>query len=290
MKTKFTLLFGIALVILSSCVKNNPKPSWIKIEKWQLEANPLLSGAEGDLIHNFSQAYVYVDNKIVGVFELPIKLPIMLEGDKEIVIFPAIINNGIANQGKMIYPFCESYRVTLNLKKGETTVINPTTRYSSITQFPFVEDFESASIKFTTDPNANAVITQVPHTDPGKTGYCGHVALNQADSLWTGTTHDAMQLPKQGAEVFLEIEYKNTNDILTGVLAITLPGTVRTHPYIRLNKQLGTPVWKKTYINLKQIVSYSVEADYFEQFLQMVIDPTASSSDVYIDNIKVVHF
>ena len=290
MKTKFTLLFGIALVILSSCVKNNPKPSWIKIEKWQLEANPLLSGAEGDLIHNFSQAFVYVDNKMVGIFELPVKLPLLMDGEKEIVIFPAIINNGIALQGKVIYPFCESYKITANLKKGETINITPTTRYASITQFPFVEDFESASIKFTTDPNSNAIISQVQHTDAGRTGYCGHVALNQSDSIWTGVTHDAMNLPKQSAEVYLEIEYKNTNDILTGVLAITLPGTVKTHPNIRLNKQRGTPVWKKTYINLKEIVSFSNDADYFEQFLQMVIDPSATSSDVYIDNIKVVHF
>ena len=288
MKTKFTLLFGFALVILTSCVKNNPKPAWIKIEKWQLEANPLLSGAEGELYNNFSDAWVYVDNKIVGVFELPIKLPILLEGNKEIVIFPAIRNNGIA-KAKKIYPFVESFKVTVNLVKGETINLTPVTRYSSLTKFTFVEDFESASIKFTTDPNSNASISQVAHTDPGRTGYCGHVALNQVDSLWTGVTHDAMELPKQGAEVYFEIEYKNTNDVLTGVLAVTLPGTIKTHPYIRLNKQ-SNPVWKKTYIDLKEIVSYSTDADYFEQFLQMVVDPSATSTDVYIDNIKVIHF
>ncbi len=288
MKTKHTLLFGIALLLLSSCVKNNPKPAWIKIEKWQLEANPLLSGAEGELNHNFTEAWVYVDNKIIGVFELPIKIPLLSEGEKEIVVFPAIKNNGISST-KKIYPFVESFRITKNLIKGETVNITPVTRYSSITTFAFVEDFESASIKFTTDPNSNANIQQILHTDAGKTGYCGHVSLNQTDSLWTGITHDAMQLPKQGAEVYLEIEYKNTNDVLTGVLAITLPGTIKTHPHIRLNKQTN-PVWKKTYIDLKEIVSYSTDADYFEQFLQMVIDPSASSTDVYIDNIKVIHF
>ncbi len=287
MKTKLTFFFGIVLVILTSCVKNNPKPTWIKIEKWQLEANPLLSGAEGELNHNFSEAWVYVDNKIVGVFELPIKFPLLLEGEKEIVIFPAIKNNGISSS-KKIYPFVESYKVTLNLVKGETINVTPVTRYKSITQFVFVEDFESASTKFTTDPNSNAQLNQIPHTDAGKTGYCGHVALNQTDSIWTGVTHDVMQLPRQGAEVYFEIEYKNSNDVLTGVLAINSV-SVATHPYIRLNKQTN-PVWKKMYIDLKEIVSFSTEADYFEQFLQMVIDPSATSSDVYIDNIKVIHF
>ena len=288
MKTKITIIIGFTLLILSSCIKNNPKPSWIQIEKWQLEANPLLSGAEGDLIQGFSEAWVYVDNKVVGVFELPVKLPILTEGAKEIIIYPAIKKNGIAN-AKMIYPFVEPYKMTINLVKGETVNVSPVTRYASIVNFKFVEDFESASIKFTTDPNSNATINQVPHTDPGRTGYCGHIALNQIDSIWTGTTHDDMILPKQSAEVFLEIEYKNTNNILTGVLAIKLPGSVVTHPHIRLNKQTN-PVWKKTYIDLKEIVSFSTSADYFEQFLQMVIDPNATSSDVYIDNIKVIHF
>jgi hypothetical protein len=288
LKAKITLLIGIALVILTSCVKNNPKPSWIKIEKWQLLANPLLSGAEGELIHNFSEAWVYVDNKIVGVFELPIKLPILLEGAKEIVIFPAIRNNGIA-KSKKIYPFVESYKTTINLVKGQTVTINPVTSYFSITNFSFVEDFESASIRFITDPNSNATINQVLHTDPGRTGYCGHIALTMSDSLWTGTTNDGMQLPKQSAEVYLEIEYKNTSDILTGVLAITLPGSVVQHPHIRLNKQTS-PVWKKTYIDLKEIVSFSNTADYFEQFLQILNDKNLVSSDVYIDNVKVIHF
>lgn len=286
---KLTGLFGL-LLIFSSCIKNNPKPVWLEIDQWKLEANPLLSGAEGELNHNFTDAYISIGGKVIGMFELPIKIPVLLEGSQEIQIYPVVRNNGIAAT-KKLYPFCEAHKLTTTLVKGETIHISPVTRYSFATDFAWVEDFESAGIKFTTDPTSNATIVQVQHTDPGKTGNCGHVALTLSDSIWTGYTHDGMNLPIGGAEVYLEIEYKITNNLLTGVLGITLPGTTKINPNIQLNAQdPAVATWRKIYIDLKEIVSSSTTANYFEQYLQAVIDPGKTSSDIYIDNIKVIHF
>jgi hypothetical protein len=100
-----------------------------------------------------------------------------------------------------------------------------------------------------------------------------------------------MVLPQGSAEVYLEIEYKTTNNVLTGVLGITLPGTNKINPNIQLNAQSASDVtWKKIYIDLKEIISSSTTADYFEQYLQAQIDPGKSSSDIYIDNYKIIHF
>ncbi len=286
---KLAGLFGL-LFIFSSCIKNNPTPAWIEIDPWTLQANPLLSGAEGDLIHNFSDAYISIGGKVIGFFELPCKIPVLLDGTQEIMIYPAVVNNGISAT-KKIYPFCDVHKLTATLTKGETTHINPVTRYSQYSDFDFVEDFESAGIKFTTDTTSKATIEQVQHTDPGKTGYCGHISLTELHNVWTGYTHDVMVLPIGGAEVYLEIEYKTTNSLLTGVLAITLPGSTQVNANIQLNPQDPSVVtWRKTYIDLKEIVSASTSADYFEQYLQATIDPGKTSSEIYIDNIKVIHF
>jgi hypothetical protein len=286
---KFLSLFGL-LFIFSSCVKNNPEPTWIQIEKWQLEANPFISGLEGELNHNFTDAYVYIDEKIIGIFELPIKLPLLIDGYKKIMIYPAIRNNGIS-ASKKIYPFCQPHVLYATMVKGETITINPKTQYYTNCNFAFIEDFESAGIKFTTDPSSNAMIEQIPHTDLGKSGNCGHIAMTITDSIWTGYTHAQMVLPKGSAEVFLEIEYKTTNNVLTGVLGITLPGTKKINPNIQLNAQSPTDAtWKKIYIDLKEIVSSSTTADYFEQYLQAQIDAGKTSSDIYIDNYKIIHF
>ena len=56
--------------ILSSCIKNNPDPVWLEVHEWTLESNSELSTLEGELTHNFTEAWVFVDDKIVGVFEL----------------------------------------------------------------------------------------------------------------------------------------------------------------------------------------------------------------------------
>lgn len=285
---KLAGLFGL-LFIFSSCIKNNPKPAWIEIDQWALQANPLLNGAEGDLTHNFTDAYVYVGGKTMGIFELPVKIPVLLEGNLEIKVYPVVRNNGIAATKKM-YPFCEPYVITKNLVKNETIHLAPVTRYSTAAYFPWTEDFESAGIKFTTDPSSNASIEQVSHTDPGKSGHCGHIGLTLSDSAWTGYTHAQMQLPIGGTEVYLEIEYKLTNNLLTGVIGVTLPASKAINPNIQLNAQAaGSAVWRKTYIDLKEIISSSTTADYFEQYLQATIDPGKTSSDIYIDNIKVIH-
>lgn len=277
------------LLIFSSCIKNNPNPAWIEVAVWNLEANPLLSGEEGELNHNFTDAYITVGGKIMGIFELPCKIPVLMDGSQYIEIYPVIRKNGISAT-KGIYPFCQPFTMTADLVKNETLQISPKTRYFTSSEFAFIEDFESASLKFETDGISNASLQQVLHTDPGKSGNCGHISLNATDSLWLGYTHDQMVLPKGGREVYLEIEYKMTNTLLTGVLAIS-PGSVKNHDNIQLNAQeASVATWRKAYIELKEIVSFSLETEYFEQYLKAVLDPGKSSADIYIDNIKVIHF
>ena len=66
---KLTAIF-LLLFTLSSCVKNNDDPSWIEISEWTLEANSAATpGIAGELTHNFSDAWVYVDGELLGVFD-----------------------------------------------------------------------------------------------------------------------------------------------------------------------------------------------------------------------------
>lgn len=285
---KFAWLFGL-MFIISSCIKNNPSPSWIKIEAWSLQANPDLGGKEGVLSHNLTDAWVYVGEKLIGAFELPIKIPVLIEGNQQISVYPAIRNNGISAT-KKIYPFCNPHIITATLNKNETVTINPVTSYVSNCAFVYKEDFELGSISLTTSPNSTASIVRTAHTDPDKTGYCGHIALNSTNVNWTGYTHSQMQLPIGGREVFLEIDYKTSNNLLTGVLGISSSST-KVNPNIQLNAQdPSTMVWKKIYIDLKEIVSSSTTAEYFEQYLEATLDAGKTSSDIYIDNIKVIRF
>jgi hypothetical protein len=88
------ILFILPILILFGCVKNNPDPSWLEVTEWTLQSNTALSGAEGELTQNFSDAWVYIDDEVVGVFEVPFKIPILKSGPCNIKLYPTVRNNG----------------------------------------------------------------------------------------------------------------------------------------------------------------------------------------------------
>lgn len=286
---KHIIVLFCSAVLLSACVKNNPEPVWLSIDKWVLEENPDMENPPGELTQNLSEVWVYVDNKVIGVFELPCKIPVLTSGNKKIQLYPTIRNNGISAT-KKIYPFCEPVVLQMDLVAGQTYNITPTTRYYSTVQI-WQENFSSNTIALDTDDLSNASITVGSDPDitqsPGN-GY-GHIHLTTSDSLWIGYTIDNMDLP-QGEEVYLEIDYRNSNSLLTGVLAIS-NSEIKENPDISLNPQdPSSMVWKKIYIDLKEIVSYSTSAEYFKIYLRALLDNGDTEGDIYIDNINVVHF
>jgi hypothetical protein len=286
MKFTYFLLFALTILFSGSCVKNNPDPSWIYIDNWTLQANK--TNTEGELTHNITDAYVLIDDKIIGYFQLPIKLPLLLEGTKKIAIYPAIHNNGISST-KKTYPFLEPYILTTSLSKNQTLTISPITRYYTQTNF-WIENFEDAGIKLQTNPNFPPILTT--NDDPSILKYgqrYGWIHLTKSDSIWMGTT-TKLGLPQNGAEVYLEIDYMNTNRLLTGVNSYG-SSIFKANPNIQLNaQQNATKKWKKIYIDLKEIISYSPNYNVFEQYFEAELDAGKDSTDIYIDNIKLVYF
>lgn len=289
MKYISILFFGALL--LSSCVKNNPEPVWLSLDKWTLEANSTQVDDAGQLTQNLSEVWVYVDNKIIGVFELPCKIPILVSGNVNIQLYPAVRNNGIAAT-KKIYPFVEPIEIQMDLTAGETYAIPMVTRYYSNVKF-WIEDFESPSqVKLETDDISTTQLTLDDDPAialPGGGSY-GQIHFTSSDSLWVAYTTENQVLPQSGAEVYLEIDYRNSNSLLTGVLGIS-SSDIKQNPNIALNAQdPSSMTWKKIYIDLKEIVSNSTSADYFKQYFRAIIDDGSTPTDIYIDNIKVVHF
>tara|TARA_R110002072_G_scaffold100188_1_gene220569 strand:+ start:1943 stop:2827 length:885 start_codon:yes stop_codon:yes gene_type:complete len=294
MKNSF-LLIGI-LFLLSSCIKNNPDPSWISIEEWSLVANPALSSEEKVLTHNITDAWVFVNGETIGVFELPINIPVLVSGNANIQVFPAVLNNGISAT-KKIYPFLEPHVVQADLVQNETLNIFPVTMYSSSTKFN-IEDFEGASNVVTEGPSSNVIANT--STDPlildpaiNETKFL-KVDINSSNDRWIASTKFNlssinMPLPK-GQEVYLEIDYYNTNQVTSGLIGISATNQVN-NPNVRLNPQdLSEIKWKKIYIDLREVVSGLVSADYFEFSFDALLDDGQSSGIVCLDNMKAVYF
>ena len=277
-------------LIISGCIKNNPDPSWIQINKWTLQSNTDLSGAEGELTENISEAWVYVDDKVIGVFQVPCKIPVLKSGMSNIKIYPTIKNNGISAT-KKIYPFMEVYEVNQELVQNQTLVLNPTTKYKSITNFK-VYDFELTNMYLENDPNTSLAHIQYDNTNlqPFNGNFYGKVLLNQTDSSWVAYTTEQLSFTK-GREVYLELDYYNTNTLVTGLIFVNPDATKTNNINIQLNSQDESSVkWKKIYIDLKELIGNAPNGCNYLQSFQANLNSGKTSSEIRLDNIKLVYF
>jgi len=285
-------LFFIPILLLLGCVKNNPDPSWLEVTEWTLLSNTGLSGAEGELTHNFSDAWVYIDDEVIGVFEVPFKIPILKSGPCNIKVYPTIRNNGIS-ASKKIYPFMEVFEVNTELIQNQTITLNPVTKYNSMSQFS-IEDFEDPlNLNIMVDQNTSA-IKSTPTSNIDLQSFNGNfyglIQLNTLDSTWIASTQNQLNINK-GRDAYLEIDYYNTNSLTTGLIYVKPDNSTQNNPNIRLQTQDPSSIrWKKIYIDLKELIGYSPNGSNYLQSFIASLDEGKNEGEIRLDNIKVVYF
>lgn len=286
MKSLFLLLIIGASFLLAGCVKNNPDPSWIEIKEFVLEKNPLLNNNEGDLSrHALTNGWIYINEKFIGIFELPCKIPVLITGPASIRVYPTILNNGVSAT-KKLFPFTEPYETAIELIQNETATIEPITRYTSGTTF-WVEDFEGSTIKIT-DGND----TQASHTlEPMNGNNVGKITLNQSAPYWSA--YISLEVSDQtpftfplGSEVYLEFECENTHPVKTTCIWAAADGTVGSQVHYGVSAY--NDGWKKMYIDFKDIVAYSGGYAFWFGFT-FSLPEGESEATLLIDNIKIVY-
>jgi len=273
-------------ILVSSCVKNNPDPSWLEVNEWQLNSNIDLSGLEGELTESITNAQVYIDDQLIGIFEVPFRIPILKTGAVNVKVYPVVINNGISAT-KKLYPFLYRYEIDAELVQNEDLVINPVTTYKSFTNF-WVEDFEDINNSIENDETSTTFLQLSNENLNSFNGnFYGKVVLNEVDSTWVANTTDQLAIPKN-SECYLEIDYYVTNDLYTGLLFVS-PSVISNNVNVRLNGQAPeNVVWKKIYIELKELISSSPNNTQFLQTFTAFLDEGKTEGLICIDNIKVL--
>lgn len=293
-----------AVLILSSCIKDIEDPVWIEVSEWTLVSNPDQELTEdynpGVLTHAVKDVWLYVGNSLVGVYEVPFKVPVMASGSQEIRLYPGIHNNGISATKKR-YPFLQEMIITADLVPNEVLHIDPVTMYKKQTKF-WIEDFEDTADVIADGTATLATLVQVDEIDAPNIfnadineGTFGRIALTAGANKYVGSTTvlesegSPIGLPS-GVECYLEIDYHNTADLITGIIGISNTDAFR-NPMVQLNKQFESEVhWKKIYIDLREVVSGSTTADYFEISFDALLPDGVNYGEINIDNIKAVHF
>lgn len=269
----------LVLVILfgfNSCSKDELEatiPSYISIDKFTVSTNYATQGTSSS---NITDAWVYIDNNLVGIFELPAKFPVLKEGSVKIEVYPGIKENGISER-RARYLFYNVYTEQIILEKGKTFNLTPTTTYTSGTTFYWMEDFESASLPFSYNAISDTVVYKTS-SDVFEGYYSGKASMIPGMDFFECYTQIFTTLPRNKT-VFLELNFKTNQPVLVGLFADSDQVGV-----FYLNT---TSTWKKIYLDFTELIKTRANASQYKIFFgfQSKVD----YPDFAFDNLKIVH-
>lgn len=278
------------LILLTTCQKDDLTPSWLIIDEIQLQTDEATQGPNS---HGITDAWVYMDNESLGVFSLPARIPILAEGEHDFTIYAGVKVNGISAT-RTRYPFYERFDSKVILTRNGETNLTPVVTYKSNVQFQLLEDFEDIGIDFEPDPDSDTnitIITATQYPDIVKYGNsCGMIYLSGNDTIYKGETNTNLLLPRN-QDLFVEIDYMNTNTIAMGVIAENSQQSNEHNPLVIMNAQNEASMeWKKIYIDIEEDVSYEINATSYEIFLLSIMDAANNTGVIYLDNIKVLRY
>ena len=140
MRAKLLAFLLLFFLFFSSCEIINPDediPSYVRVENISLVTD---TATQGSASHRITDVWLYVDNQPLGVYEMPVSIPVLDEGTHVVSIRGGIIVNGIAST-RVYYPFYAFYNDTINLTRGAVSTVSPVVNYFSGTIFPLEESF-----------------------------------------------------------------------------------------------------------------------------------------------------
>lgn len=277
--TAFSIIF-----FLAGCQKDNSNesiPSYIHIDKIDVIDNANIN--EGSLSSNITDAWIYVDNELIGAFELPATVPVLAAGEVNIKIKAGVKMNGISTT-RIPYPFYKEYSTKVNLAREQITTITPRVKYLDNIVIPWREDFEDPSLSIDNGSKSDTIIL-LEEEMPFEGSHSGRVVL-EGDKLFFEMTSDTTYaLPQTGDAIFLELDFKTNSTITTGMY-INAGTLVQQNAIVMLNP---TEEWKKIYINLTKTVLNTINPRNFRIFFGILRSENSETTEAYFDNIKLIY-
>lgn len=291
---KSGLLSAILVVLFqfSGCEVINPDeeiPSYLYIPKITLNTD---YPSQGSNSNGIADGWVYVDDYLIGVFELPATIPVTKKGYCKIEIRAGIRKNGQSNS-RIYYPFYSTYVKYTTLAPKVTDTLGPiVVGYQNNINFKLIEGFDELSTKFEITKRF-LKDTFVTVTNPaevfGGTGGSGLLEMKaDTSSILEIATISEYSLPGSGADVFVELDYKCDFQFTLGYIAIP-SGDIPQYTSI-ITFYPTDSIWKKAYISLKEDIGSQAEGTKYKLFMGSAKGGKLYQPKIYIDNVKLVHF
>jgi len=268
------------LFAFSSCEIINPEeeiPSYIHIDSIHLNTSDKPP-------YNITDAWVYVNDDLKGVYELPATFPILAGGPNNVQIKPGIEMNGIALT-RIPYPFFTAYITSEDLIRDSVITINPETNPTG--NVVWEEDFENVGITLqaTSQSDTAAQRTDDPSIIFQGDG-CGAFILYQNQNTFEAISSNTFAIPYNSSAIFLEIDYKCNNQFSVGIFANSVSQSIQVAPSLVINPKAQ---WNKIYINLTQEINAQINALNYNIYFGILKDSGVDVAEVYVDNIKLIY-
>lgn len=253
---------------------NDGVPFYLQVDSLVLNTDPT---TQGENTHGISDIWVEAGSENLGAYGLPINFPVLQEGDVRFLISAGIKESGQSGI-RVIYPFYQPDTFTLNAEREGRYTRIPQFKYKVGAQFAFLENFSFGN-SFTEDvPGTSSKPNEGPDSSP-----CLKIRAT-TDSAVTVRQSNVMDLP-EGQEIWLEINYRSDVPFYLGFFANYANGVVRT-PVLFVTEK---PEWNKVYVKFSNYVGFS-QADTYNLYFEALRPFGSAGGNVWIDNVKVVHF
>lgn len=278
--------FGLFLFACNKFEGDQEVPAYLRIDTITFQTDYFLQGSN---THEITDAWVYVDDQLMGVYELPALFPLLLEGAHKLEIYPGIKLNGISST-RVPYPFYQPYSVSeYKFYPDSIRTVKPSTSYRSTAVFAWKEDFENSG--FTLE-NTSQSDTSIFRTEPNSpdallsnfSAFSGKVVLDKDHPTFDVASLSAYELPGLGAPVLLELDCRTDIPVLIGMFT-TENSQVVDIPLVYVNE---SDVWNKLYINLGPNISEHTSATEFKVYFSATLDDQENAT-IFLDNIKLIY-
>ncbi len=278
-------IFTLWVVLLSSCKEENLEPgvpAFIHVEHFDFST---YYGIQGTNRQKITDVWVFADGATIGVFELPVTIPILKNGIGELRMEPGIELNGISTT-RVNNPFFEPVVIDdFNFIPDSIVDISPSSTYRESTVFVWMEDFEDPSVSLdTTNLQSSVNIERIGGEDAFEGSYSGIVILDDDHTTFEAATFDSYAFEGSGGVVLLEMNYKNTYYFSVGIIEQSTSQIIKSEILI-LNP---SDEWNKIYINFTDKIRAS-SASSFKVLFRTYIPGDGTEAVIMLDNLKLLY-
>ncbi|MCR4827270.1 MAG: hypothetical protein K5882_10050 [Bacteroidales bacterium] len=243
--------------------------------------------------HKFTHVNLYVNNKNLGCWELPCKVPVLDVDNSDsckLVLIPAFPMSGMGNTISG-YPFINITRQRVLLQKDhvyEVAQERPKYVYSEYARFPYFETFAN-STSFSPVPSPTQTnLTFMPVSIEDKN--VGEIILNDAAGQHFDVQSTAFPVPVGSYRVVLEVRYKTEGKM---DISAKMSNAYYPHRWYSVGGINASPnEWKTIHFDLTNTINsnHGTAGNATELTLMLAgVGKDGEETRFYIDDIKVIY-